>query len=161
MHFDATFWVAVAFVVFVGVVIYFKVPAMLTKSLDERADKIRKDLEEARQLREEAQALLASYERKQRDALNDAKAMVTHATEEAQREAAQSQAKLQETINRREQVALEKIALAEAQAEKEVRDAAVEVAIDAATRVIAKHVTGAQADTLVEQATKDLRRQLH
>jgi len=158
---DATFWVAAAFVVFVGVVIYFKVPAMLTKALDERADKIRQELEEARQLREEAQTLLASYERKQRDALNDAKAMVSHATEEAQREAAQSQAKLQELIQRREQVAMDKIAMAEAQAEKEVREAAIEIAVDAATRVIAKHVTGPQADTLIEQATKDLRRQLH
>ena len=158
---DATFWVAAAFVVFVGVVIYFKVPAMLTKALDERADKIRQELEEARRLREEAQTLLASYERKQRDALNDAKAMVSHATEEAQRDAAQSQAKLQELIQRREQVAMDKIAMAEAQAEKEVREAAIEIAVDAATRVIAKHVTGPQADTLIEQATKDLRRQLH
>lgn len=160
-HFDATFWVATAFIVFVAVLLYVKVPAMLTKALDERAEKIRKDLEDARQLREEAQALLASYERKQRDAMNEAKAIVSHAAEEAQREAALASSKLDELITRREQIAVEKIALAEAQAEKEVRDAAIEVAVNAATQVIAKHVTGAQADTLIDQATKELRRQLH
>jgi hypothetical protein len=83
------------------------------------------------------QSLLATYERKQRDALQEAEAMVAHAEEEAKREAAIAAQKLEESIKRREQQALDKIALAEAQAEKEVREAAVEVAVDAAGRVIA------------------------
>jgi F-type H+-transporting ATPase subunit b len=161
MHFDATFWVGTAFIVFIGVLIYYKVPGMLTKGLDERAAKIRNDLDEARKLREEAQALLANYERKQRDAMSEAKQMVEHAHEEAKREAGIAAEKLEEALKRREQSALEKIALAEAQAEKEVREAAVAVAIEAATQVIAKHVSGERADALIQDATGNLRRNLN
>lgn len=159
--FGATFWVGAAFVVFIGVLIYYRVPGMLIRGLDERAQKIREELDEARQLREEAQALLANYERKQRDAMNEASQMIEHAMEEARREAAISAEKLEESIKRREESAVEKIALAEAQAEKEVREAAVEVAIEAATRVIARHVTGQRADDLIDEATRNLRRQLN
>jgi len=158
---NATFFVGLAFCVFVGVLIYYKVPGMLTKGLDERAEKIRHDLDEARRLREEAQSLLATYERKQRDALQEAEAMVAHAEEEAKREAAIAAQKLEESIKRREQQALDKIALAEAQAEKEVREAAVEVAVDAAGRVIAEKLTGNKAVSMVDQSIKDLRSQLH
>ena len=161
MAFDATFWVGAAFFVFVGVLVYYKVPGMLTKVLDERAEKIRQDLEDARRLREEAQSLLATYERKQRDAMQEAEAMIAHAQEEAKREAVIAAEKLEESIARREQLALEKIALAEAQAEKDVREAAVEVAITAAGKVIAGQVSGEKADALVDQAIKDLRNQLH
>ena len=150
MEFGATFFVGLAFLVFVGVLFYYKVPGMLTKGLDERAEKIRNDLDEARRLREEAQTLLATYERKQRDAMQEAEAMIAHAEEEAKREAVIAAEKLEESIKRREQLALEKIALAEAQAEKDVREAAVEVAVTAAGRVIAEKVTGAKADALVD-----------
>ena len=160
MHLDATFWVAFAFVVFVAILIYYKVPRMLAKALDERSEKIRQDLDDARKLREEAQGLLATYERKQRDAMSEAQEMVAYAREEAERERKLAHEKLEEAIKRREAQALEKIALAEAQAEKEVRDAAIEVAVDAATQVIAQHVQGARDDALIEQATRDLRRQL-
>lgn len=160
MVIDATFWVGAAFVVFIGVLIYFKVPGMLTKGLDERAEKIRKDLDEARELREEAQKLLAEYERKQRDAMKEAEDMVAHAEVEAKREAEAAQAKLEETVKRREQAALDRIAMAEKQAEDEVRTAAVAIAVEAAEAVIRKHV-GAQADTLVDEAVKDLRRHIH
>ncbi|MDP6342921.1 MAG: ATP F0F1 synthase subunit B [Alphaproteobacteria bacterium] len=158
---DATFWVGVAFVVFIGVLFYFKVPGMLTKALDDRAEKIRDELDQARQLREEAQTLLANYERKQRDALNEAKEIVAHAAEEARREADIAAAKLAEGVARREQQALEKIGLAEAQAEKEVRETAVQVAVEAAARVIAQEVKGERADALVDAATADLRRNLN
>jgi len=160
MYFDATFWVGFAFIVFVAVLIYYKVPRMLTKALDERSEKIRGELDDARKLREEAQALLANYERKQRDAMNEAQEMVAYAREEAARERKLAQEKLEVAIGRREQLALEKIALAEAQAEKEVRNAAVEVAIDAATEVIARHVRGERDQALIDDATRDLRRHL-
>jgi F-type H+-transporting ATPase subunit b len=161
MHFDATFFVGLAFLCFVGVLIYYKVPRMLTKGLDDRAEKIRHDLDEARRLREEAQTLLATYERKQRDALQEAEAMIAHAEEEAKREAVIAAQKLEDSIKRREQQALDKIALAEAQAEKEVREAAVEVAVNAAGRVIAEKLTGDKAASMVDQSIKDLRSQLH
>lgn len=161
MSFDATFWVGFAFLVFVGILFYFKVPGMLTKGLDERAERIRNDLEEARRLREEAQALLASYERKQHEATEEAKQVVQHAKEEAEREARLAAERLEVAITRREQSALEKIAVAEAQAEKEVRDTAITVAIAAATEVIAKHVTGDRSDALIDEATQSLRRHLN
>lgn len=158
---DATFWVGVAFLLFVGILFYYKVPGMLTKALDDRADKIRQDLDEARQLREEAQTLLANYERKQRDALSEAEEIIAHAREEALREADLAAKKLDETVARRQQAAMEKIALAEAQAEKEVRDAAIEIAIGAASAIVAQQVKGERADALITAATADLGRHLN
>lgn len=160
MHFDATFWVAAGFVVFVGLMLYYKVHRTIIDVLNARAKKIRSDLDEARQLREEAQALLATYERKQRDALKEAEAIMAHAREEAQRETEQARQRLDDGIRRREQLALEKIALAEAQAQKEVRDAAVEIAIAAAEEVIARRISGERGAALVDHSIRDLRRHL-
>ena len=158
---DATFWVGAAFVLFVGILVYLKVPGMLTGALDERAKKISDDLDQARELREEAQVLLATYQRKQRDALKEAEEIIAHAKEEAMREARQAEKKLEEAIARRQQAALNKIALAEAQAENEVRDTAIEIAIAAATAVVAQQVRGDRADALVDTAIQDLRRHLN
>ena len=158
---DATFWVGAAFVLFVGILVYLKVPGMLTGVLDERAKKISDDLDQARELREEAQVLLATYQRKQRDALKEAEEIIAHAKEEAMREAEQAEKKLEESVARRQQAALNKIALAEAQAENEVRDAAIEIAIAAATAVVAQQVQGDRADALVNTAIQDLRRYLN
>ena len=158
---DATFWVGAAFVLFVGILVYLKVPGMLTGALDERAKKISDDLDQARELREEAQVLLATYQRKQRDALKEAEEIIAHAKEEAMREAEQAEKKLEEAVARRQQAALNKIALAEAQAENEVRDAAIEIAIAAATAVVAQQVQGDRADALVNTAIQDLRQHLN
>ena len=158
---DATFWVGAAFVLFIGVLVYLKVPGMLTRALDERAKKISNDLDQARELREEAQVLLATYQRKQRDALKEAEEIIAHAKEEAMREAEQAEKKLEEAIARRQQAALNKIALAEAQAENEVRDTAIEIAIAAATAVVAQQVRGDRADALVDTAIQDLRGHLN
>ncbi|PPR67624.1 MAG: ATP synthase subunit b [Alphaproteobacteria bacterium MarineAlpha1_Bin1] len=158
---EATFWVGAAFVLFVGILVYLKVPGMLTGALDERAKKISDDLDQARELREEAQVLLATYQRKQRDALKEAEEIIAHAKEEAMREAEQAEKKLEEAIARRQQAALNKIALAEAQAENEVRDTAIEIAIAAATAVVAQQVRGDRADALVDTAIQDLRRHLN
>jgi len=158
---DATFWVGAAFLLFIAILFYFKVPAMLTGVLDDRSAKIAKDLEQARLLREEAQALLATYERKQRDALSEAEEIIAHAKEEAQREAEIAAKKVDEAIARRQQSALDKIAMAEAQAEKEVRDAAIEIAITAATAVVAQQAKGDRADDLIATATADLGRHLN
>ena len=158
---DATFWVGIAFLMFVGILFYFKVPGILTGALDERAKKISDELDQARQLREEAQALLATYERKQRDALSEAEEIIAHARDEALREAANAAKKLDEAIDRRQQTALDKIAVAETQAEKEVRDTAIDIAIGAATAVIAQQVQGERADALIDAATADLGRHLN
>ena len=158
---DATFWVGAAFILFVGILVYLKVPGMLTGALDERAKKISDDLDQARELREEAQVLLATYQRKQRDALKEAEEIIAHAKEEAMREVEQAEKKLEEAVARRQQAALNKIALAEAQAENEVRDTAIEIAIAAATAVVAQQVRGDRADALVDTAIQDLRRHLN
>ena len=161
MALDATFWVGIAFVVFIGIMAYYKVHRMIFGVLDERARKIRHELEESQRLREEAQALLAQYERKQRDAMQEAEEMFAHAGIEARRETEIAQAKLEELIRRREQMALEKIALAEAQAQQEVRDAAIEAAISAAEQVISGRLEGERAKGLIEDAIRDLRRHLN
>ena len=158
---DSTFWVGAAFVLFVGILVYLKVPGMVIRALDERAKKIADDLDQARELREEAQVLLATYQRKQRDALKEAEEIVTHAKEAAAREAEQAETKLEEVLALRQQAALNKIALAEAQAEKEVRDTAIDIAITAATAVVEQQVQGGQSDKLVDTAIRNLNRHLN
>ena len=158
---DATFWVGAAFVLFIGILVYLKVPGMLISALDERAKKISNDLDEARELREEAQVLLATYQRRQRDALKEAEDIVAHAKEAAAREAEQAEKKLEEMVARRQQAALNKIALAEARAEKEVRDTAIDIAITAATAVVAQQVQGDPSDKLVDAAIQNLKQHLN
>jgi F-type H+-transporting ATPase subunit b len=161
IEWDATTAVALGFLIFAGILIYLKVQNTVLGALDERAAKIRNELEEAQRLREEAQALLASYERKQREALQEAESMRQYAREEAEREARLAAEKLEENLKRREQLALEKVALAEAQAEQQVRAAAVEAAIDAAARVIRGKLDDAAAGALVDDSIRDLRRHLN
>ena len=155
------FWVLVSFVLFIGLLVYLKVPGKVAVMLDERAARISKELEEARKLREEAQGLLAEYERKRRNAEKEAEAIIVQAREEAEAFAVETRQKLTETVERRGRMAEEKIAQAEAQAVKEVRAAAAELAIAAATRIIAEEVKGAKADQLVEVSIANLKDRLH
>ncbi len=149
---DPTFWVFVAFVVFVAA---FARPIAkpITAGLDKRADKIRADLEEAEKLREEAQDLLATYQRKQRDATKEAEAIVEHAGEEAER--------LETVVAWRQKLALERIAQAEAAAVEVVHARAVDVALDATHGYLAESLKGKQADALIEEAIKELPKKLH
>jgi F-type H+-transporting ATPase subunit b len=156
MFSDPTFWVAVAFVLFVGVLLYLKVPAKVGGALDGRADKIRAEIEEAERLREEASDLLASYKAKQREAMKEAEAIVAHAKEEAERMAKQGAAKLEDSMKRREQQAMDRLAQAEAHAVKQVRDYAAEVALAATERLITEQLDAKQAASLVDNAIKDL-----
>jgi F-type H+-transporting ATPase subunit b len=137
------------------------VPGKVTAMLDERAARISRELDEARKLREEAQELLADYERKRRDADKEAEAIIAQAREEAEAFAVETRQKLVEMVERRGHMAEEKIAQAEAQAVKEVRAAAAELAIAAATRIISDEVHGAKADQLVDASIADLKDRLH
>lgn len=157
----AEFWVAAAFVIFIGLLVYYGVPGLIGKALDDRADMIRKELDEARRLREEAQNLLADYQRKAREAEEEAKVIIDQARREAEALAAETRQSLQESVVRRGKQAEEKIARAETQALAEVRGAAVETAISAAERVLKARVTGGQADQLIEQSIEDLRGKLN
>lgn len=155
---DATFWVGAAFVVFIGVIIYYKVHTMMATALDDRAAKIRSDIDEARRLHEEARSLLASYQRKQQDAVEEAQGIVAQAETQATREREEAAAKLQQTIERREKSALEKIAMAEQQARHDIRAAAVDIAIAAARDVIQGNIQGEKATSMIDSSIRDVRR---
>lgn len=155
------FWVAIAFVLFVGLLLYVKVPKLIAAALDKRSAAIAAQIEEARRLREEAEALLAQYQRKEREAQAEAQEIVAHAEAEAKRLAADAQKALEASIARREQLAVEKIAQAEAAAVKEVRTVAVEVATEAARTVIASSLDAGKANALVEDAIRELPKHLH
>jgi F-type H+-transporting ATPase subunit b len=158
---EAETWVAVAFVLFIGLGIYLKVPAMLAKMLDERADKISKELAEARKLREEAQALLAEYQKKRVEAEKDAANIVAQAKIEAQAYSVETRKKLAETIERRTKQAAQKIAQAEAAAIKEVRSTATEAAIAAASKLVGEAVQGAKGTKLIDESIAAVKSRLN
>jgi len=155
-----TFWVMIAFFVLMGVLIYLKVPAAIAKQLDSRATQIESDIREAEKLREEAQELLATYERKQKEALKEAEAILQHARDEAKRLGEQGKERLVQSLARREKMATDRIAQVEAQAIDEVRLAAVEIAIDA-TRVLVAAEAKTTGDKLIDEAIGDLGKKLH
>ena len=152
----AEFWVAVSFLVFMGALIKMGVPGMITKALDDRAEAIRKELDQARRLREEAQELLIEYQQKRRQADDGARAIIDQARIEAEAMKAQSAKSLQELLERRSRLAEEKIGRAEAQAISEVRAAAVEAAVAAAEKVLRARVPGEVGQALVDGAISDL-----
>jgi len=157
---DPELAVAIAFVIAI-VLVSKKVWLTLSGLLDERAAKIRAELEEAQKLKDDAQKTLGQFQRKQRDALQEAEAIVAHAREEAARLAERAKRDLEATIDRRQHLAQEKIALAEAKALAEVRNAAVEIAIGAARHVIAERLGDTQGQALVDQAIAELPRRLN
>ncbi len=158
---NTDFIVTLGFILFVGVLVYFKVPSILAGLLDKRADDIKSELDEARSLREEAQTVLASYERKQREVQDQAARIVEHAKTEAQAAAEQAKVDLEASIARRLAAAEDQIASAEAAAVKEVRDQAVVVAIGAAREVIAKQMTAAEANKLIDAGISEVDTKLH
>lgn len=154
--FEAEFWVAVAFVIFVGVLIYFRVHKLAIDALDGRSARIEAELAEAQRLREEAQALLAQYQRKQREAEREAAEIIAGAQAEAARLAVEAKAKMEEFLARRTKMAETKIAQAETQALADVRAAAAEAAVAAAEIILKQTVRGKVADDLITNGIKDL-----
>ncbi|MEC7298450.1 MAG: F0F1 ATP synthase subunit B [Pseudomonadota bacterium] len=158
---NTDFIVLLAFLVFLAVLIYFKVPSILAGLLDKRAEQITSELNEAKSLREEAQALLASYERKQKDVQAQADRIVEAAKKEASDAAAQAKVDLEASIKRRLAAAEEQIASAEASAVKEVKDRAVTVAVAAAREVIASQIKAADANKMIDDAIATVEQKLH
>jgi F-type H+-transporting ATPase subunit b len=152
---DPTFWVLVAFVIFVALV-WKPGSRMVAQMLDERSEKIRSDLDKAAKLREEAQALLAEYQKKQREALKDAEAIVAAAKAEAEALSKQAAADLETSLKRREQLALQRIAQAEAQALTDVRAAAVDLAMQATRKILTDKLDAGRQDALIDSAIKEL-----
>jgi F-type H+-transporting ATPase subunit b len=158
---NTNFVVLIAFLIFMGILVYYKVPGMIGDMLDKRAAQIRADLEEARSLREEAQRLLASYQRKQDEVKAQADRIVVHARQEAEDAAAAAKADLARTIERRLRAAEDQIASAEASALKEVKDRAAAIAVAAAGDIIAKAMTAKDAGRLIDDAIATVEAKLH
>lgn len=162
MHFfyDPEFWVLVAFVLAIALV-WRRANAAIGQSLDARAAKIKAELDEAQRLREDAQQALATYQRRQRDALKEADAIVAHAAAEAQRLGQQAARDLEAAIERRQRQAEDKIHQAEAKALAEVRSAAVDVAMAAARRIIGESLDAKRGAQLIDDAIQALPQRLH
>jgi F-type H+-transporting ATPase subunit b len=158
---DAEFWVAVAFLIFLGVLARLGVHRKILDALDGRSARISAEIEEARRVRDEAQALLAEYQRKRKEADREADAIVVAAKAEAERVAAEAKTKVEEFVARRTKMAETKIAQAEAQAVADVRAAAAEAAVAAAEKILTETTKGKVGEDLVAQGIRDLKFRLN
>jgi len=158
---NTEFVVGIAFILFIGVVIYMGVPKRIAAMLDARAETIRKELAEAKDLREEAKLLLASYEAKSREVTEQAARIVAQAKDDAQAAADQARSDLAKSIERRLAAAVEKIASAEAAAVRSVREQAVTVAISVTGELLAKQATAASAKAGIDAAIEQVAAKLH
>jgi F-type H+-transporting ATPase subunit b len=155
------FWVAVAFLLLIGVFIYLKVPAKIIQLLDERAAAIAKSLAEGEKLKLEAENLLNEYQKKRREAEREAGEIVAQARREAEAYATETREKLNELLQRRAAAAQQKIAQAEAAALKEVRSAAAELAVSLATETLKEQLKGEQGARLIDRSIEDLKDKLN
>lgn len=153
-------WIAITWLIVVALLAR-PVYRGITKGLDARAAKIKDRLAEAERLRDEAQSLLTTYQKKQREAMAEAADIVAQAKSEAERLAKQAAADLDELVKRREQQALDRINQAEAEAMREVRNKAVEIAVAATGKLIAETLPADKANELIDAAIKDLPGRLH
>ncbi|MDT1061494.1 F0F1 ATP synthase subunit B [Paracoccus sp. CPCC 101403] len=158
---NTDFIVTLAFLVFVGVLIYYRVPQLVGGLLDKRAEGIRNDLAEARRLRDEAQEIYASYERRQREVKDQAADIVANAKREATVEAEKAKKALLVSIERRLKAAEDQIASAEGDAVRAVRDRAIQTAIAAATEILGKQATADQRAAGIDKAIDDVARRLN
>jgi F-type H+-transporting ATPase subunit b len=153
--------VGIGFVIFVGVLIYFGVPGMISRKLDERAVRIKAELDEARALRDEAQTLLAGYERRQKEVKAQAADIVTAARAEAEKAAAAAKEDIRKSVARRMVTATEQITAAEQAAVRQIRDRAVSVAVAAAADVLKAKMKAEDANRLIDSAISEVGAKLH
>lgn len=158
---NTDFVVTLAFILFILILIKYKVPGLLAGMLDKRAEGIQSELDEARALREEAQTILASYERKQKEVQEQAERIVAQAKSDAEAAAEQAKEDLKNSIARRLAAAEDQIESAQASAVKEVRDQAIVIAVGAANEVIAKGMTAADGNKLIDAAIAEVDAKLH
>ena len=159
--FEAEFWVAVAFVIFLAVLVYVGAHKTILDTLDKRRARIKAELDEAVRLKDEAKALLAEYQHKRADAQKEADAIIEAAKADAERLAAEAAAKLEEFVARRTKMAETKIGQAEAQALADVRSAAAEAAVSAAEKVLIQSAKGKVSDTLLARGIEDVKKKLN
>jgi len=158
---DSTFWAFIALLLFIALIVYLKVPGMIGRSLDERAENIKKELEEARTLREEAQQLLAEYHRKRKEAEKEAGDIVAAAEREAKALLEDAKQATEEYVIRRNKLAEQKIATAETDAINAVRASAVDLAIAAAGKIVADKVDAKVSGTLFKDALGQVKTNLN
>lgn len=157
---DTDFWVGVSVAVFLGLAVYVGLRPVL-RGLDSRAERIRRQIEEAEQLRDEAQHQLAEYKRKQRESQREAEEIVEHAKTQARRMRERAEQDLEAQLKRREALTIEKIEQAEQKALQEVRERAVDVAVAATERILREHLSDKKSDDLIDQAIQDVSKRLH
>lgn len=158
---EAEDWVAVSFIILMAVFAYFGIHRTILKALDHRGERIKAELDDARRLRDEAAAVLAQYKARQATAEREAQDIITSAREEAERIAAEAKTKMEDFVARRTKTAEGKIALAEAQALADVRAAAADAAISAASTVLSQTVQGQVADDLLTKGIGEVRAKLN
>ena len=157
---NPSFWVGVSFFIFLAIAFKPAKKAILG-SLDSKISEIKEQVEEAARLRDEAQALLAEYERKQQQASQHAEEMVDAARKEAEESKARAESDLNASLERQRKMALERIAMAEETARREVRAAAAEMAIAATEKLVTERVSGADGDKLIDRSIEELGSKLH
>src|SRR6476661_1452785 len=161
MFYEAEFWVAIAFVILMGLFAYFGVHRTLLKALDHRSERIKAELDDARRLKEEAAKLVAEYQARRATAEREAAEIIASAKAEAERIAAEAKVKMEDFVVRRTKSAESKIALAEAQALADVRAAAAEAAVTAAASILSQSVKGEVADDLLAKGIAEVRAKLN
>ena len=161
MFAEPEFWVAVAFLILLGVFAYLGVHRTVLTTLDHRRDRIRAELDDARRLKDEAAKVLEQYKARRASAEREAEEIITTAQADAERIASEARAKMEDFVARRTKTAESKIALAEAQALADVRAAAAEAAIAAASTILSQSVKGGVADDLLSRGIQDVREKLN
>jgi len=161
MFAEPEFWVAVAFVILMGLFIYMGVPKTVLKALDHRAERIKAELDDARRLKEEAASVLEQYKARRASAEREAQDIVASAKAEAERIASEAKAKMEDFVARRTKTAETKIALAEAQALADVRAAAANAAVTAASAILSQTVKGEVAEGLLSKGIAEVREKLN
>jgi F-type H+-transporting ATPase subunit b len=161
MFAEPEFWVAVAFVILMGVFAYFGIHRTILTTLDHRSERIKAELDDARRLKEEAAKLLAEYQARRASAEREAEEIIASAKADAERIAAEAKAKMEDFVERRTKTAESKIALAEAQALADVRAAAAEAAVTAASVILQQSVKGQVADELLAKGIDEVKAKLN
>jgi F-type H+-transporting ATPase subunit b len=158
---ETDFWEGLGLAIVIGLILYQRVPAMIAKLLDARAVAIQNELTQAKQLREEAEAILVRYTERASHAQAEAQTILTQAKEEADRFAKEAEAQLKALVARRERMAQDRIARAEAAAMSEIRAMAADAAVAAAGQIIAARLDEQKASALVDSSIKDLASKLN
>jgi F-type H+-transporting ATPase subunit b len=159
--FETENWVAIGFLSFIGLLVYLGAHRKVIAALDQRRARIKSELDQARRLREEAEALLGEFERKAQEAETEAQAIIAGAKAEAERLAAEAKAKAEDFVARRTKMAETKIAQAEAQAVADVRSAAADAAVAAAEKILSTAAKGKVAEDLLARGIADIRQKFN